>query len=246
MNVIQPLIDLQDVDGLIRELEQEEKDIPLRKAKGNAHLSGVNAALVIAKNQLEAMKTRIANEEAEAEEIRAKARKVQAELDQGGISGKELDQRTIQLETLRHEAEGSENRVLALQEDELPDLERRVQEAEAKVQAARGGNSEDVDMLDERLADVKARLADLRVQRVEKANAVKAIDPSFLLYYERLSTKRWPIIVPLNAGGVCDGCHMKQPPFVAQLVQHNTMAEAKGQKQRRAACTMCGRLLYEL
>jgi len=47
-----------------------------------------------------------------------------------------------------------------------------------------------VDDLDRRLADVKERLAALRAERTEKANAVKAIDPGFLLYYERLSTAR--------------------------------------------------------
>ena len=38
-----------------------------------------------------------------------------------------------------------------------------------------------------------------------------------------------------NHDGVCDGCHMKQPPFVEQLVQHN---------KDLVACTMCGRILY--
>ena len=55
MNVIQPLLDLQAVDGFIRELEMEEREIPRRKAKENARLAGVNAALEIAKNQLAAM-----------------------------------------------------------------------------------------------------------------------------------------------------------------------------------------------
>ncbi len=243
MNVIQPLIDLQDVDGLIRELEQEEKDIPLRKARENARLAGVNAALEIAKSQLEAMQVRIKKEEAEAEELRAKAKGIRSTLGDGK-TGKELEQTVRQVETLEHEAEASENRVLALQQDELPALEIRVRDAEAKVEAERGGMDDDVVVLDERLADVKARLVDLRAERGEKANAVKAIDPSFLLYYERLRTKRWPVVVPLTGDGVCDGCHMKQPPFIAQLVQHNAAAAQQGQKQQRAACTMCGRLLY--
>ena len=66
MNVIQPLLDLQAVDGFIRELEMEEREIPRRKAKENARLAGVNAALEIAKNQLAAMQKRVRDEEAEA------------------------------------------------------------------------------------------------------------------------------------------------------------------------------------
>ena len=76
VNVIQPLIDLQDTDGQIRELEREARDIPQRKAQEIARLNGVNAALEIAKNQLAAMQQRIKSEEAEAEEIRAKVREV--------------------------------------------------------------------------------------------------------------------------------------------------------------------------
>ena len=154
MNVIQPLIDLQDVDGQIRELEQLEKDIPQRKSRENARLAGVNAALEIAKSQLEAMQKRIANEEADAEAIRAKAKQVEDSL--GGKTGKELEQTTIQLESLKHEAESSENRVLALQQDDLPDLERRVQEAQKKVLDAQGGMGDEV-------ADLAQRLADQRV-----------------------------------------------------------------------------------
>ena len=55
MNPIQTVIDLQDVDGRIRELEREAKDLPRRKAQESARLMGVNASLDIAKNQLGAV-----------------------------------------------------------------------------------------------------------------------------------------------------------------------------------------------
>ncbi len=247
MNVIQPLIELQDVDGMIRELEMEEKDIPRRKAQENARLKGVNAALEIAQSQLAAMQKRIKAEEAEAEEIRARVKDLK--IAQTSIaSNKEMQQSIIQIESLEHDAESAENRALALQEDEIPVLEARVAEAEAKVAAERGSVDGDVDDLDGRLAEVRARLAELRGERSEKANAVKAVDPrlgpAFLLYYERQSTRRWPVVVPLNDDDVCEGCHMKQPPFVAQLVRHNAAASANDGKQQISACTMCGRLLY--
>jgi len=243
VNVIEPLIDLQNVDGMIRELEMEEKDIPRRKAQENARLAGVDAALRIAQDQVAAMEKRIDSERAEAAELREKAQQVK--IGQATIgSNRELQQSYMQVEGLEHEADAAETRANALEEDDLEDLKRRVEDAQAKVDAEKGGVDCSVEDLDERLKSVKERLAELRVERAEKANAVKAIDPGFLLYYERLSTKRWPVVVPLTDDGVCDGCHMKQPPFVAQLVQHNTAATAKGLKQQRAACTMCGRLLY--
>jgi len=89
--------------------------------------------------------------------------------------------------------------------------------------------------LDARLAEVKAEIDGLMKEREAKADAVSKSNPKFLLYYERQRTKRWPVVVTLNHDGVCDGCHMKQPPFVDQLVQHN---------KDLVACTMCGRILY--
>lgn len=243
MNVIQPLIELQDVDGLIRELEREERDIPFQKAQENARLRGVTAELELAKSSLAAMQKRIRDEESEAEALRAKAQQVR--IGQPGItSNKELEQSNIQIEGLERDAVAAENRALALQEDEIPVLEARVKDAEEKVAAERGGVDGLVDDLDGRLREVKERLAALCAERVGKADAVKAIDPGFLLYYERLSAKRWPVVVPLSGDDVCEGCHMKQPPFVAQLVGHNTKAAQDGGKQQRAVCTMCGRLLY--
>ena len=243
MNVLDTLLELQEVDGLIRELEQVEKDIPRLKAKENARLSGVNATLEIAKSQLEAMRKRIKDEEAEAAEAREKAAQLKNALS-GTASKKEMEQSYLQVENLEHDAEGAENRALALQEDEIPVLEAQVAAAEAKVAEEKGGVSGEVDDLDVRLAEVKAELESRRAERVEKANAVKAADPGFLLYYERLSTKRWPVVVPISDEGVCDGCHMKQPPYVSQMVQHNTAHAKTGGKIERAVCTMCGRLLY--
>ena len=73
MNVIQPLLELQEIDGRIRELEREARDIPQRKAQETARMAGVNAALEIARNQLAAAQKRAKESEAEAEAARAKA-----------------------------------------------------------------------------------------------------------------------------------------------------------------------------
>ena len=244
MNVLDTLLDLQDVDGRIRELEQVEKDIPQLRARENARLAGVNAALEIAKSQLEAMQKRIKDEEAEAAQAREKAAQLRNSMTATSTK-KEMEQAFMQVENLEHDAATAENRAISLQEDEIPSLQARVKEAEAKVAEERGGVNGEVDDLDARLGEVKAELERCRAERVQKAEAVKAADPAFLLYYERLSTKRWPVVVSISGDGVCDGCHMKQPPYISQIVQHNAAhAKAGSGKMERAVCTMCGRLLY--
>ena len=232
MNVVQPLIDLQEVDGRIRELEREAKDIPRRKALETARRAGGKAALEIAQSHAVALQRRVKADEVEAEAIRAKVRDLKTA--QLGIkSNKERQQSIIQIESLEHEAEAAENRALALQADEMPSLEARVREAQEKVDAEKGGVDGFVDELDQRLAEVKAELAQLAEER--KALVAKVTDPKMRLYYERIRTKRWPAVVLLTDDGVCDGCHLVQPPSVAQMVQHN---------QGLVACTMCGRILY--
>ena len=232
VNVVQPLIDLQEVDGRIRELEREAKDIPRRKALETARLAGVNAALEIAQSHVTALQRRVKEDEAEAESIRAKVRELKtAQLNIK--SNKEMQQSIVQIETLEQEAEAAENRALALQADEMPSLEARVREAQDKVSAERGGVDGFVEELDRRLAEVKAELAQAQAERA--VLAAKVTDPKMRLYYERIRTKRWPAVVLLTDDGVCDGCHLVQPPSVAQMVQHN---------QGLVACTMCGRILY--
>ena len=243
VNVIQPLIELQDTDSRIRDLEREARDIPQRKAQETARLAGVNAALEFAKNHLEAHRDMIRKEEAEAEQIRAKVHTLKLALT-SIKSNKEMQQSIMQIEGLEREAETAENRALALAE-ETPSFEKNVAVAQAKVDAEQGGVDGLVSELDARLAEVNAELARLQQERAEKSKVVSNADPRTLLYYERLRTRRWPAVALLNSDDVCDGCHMKQPPFVGQSVDRNAkIVESGGTIQGPVVCTMCGRILY--
>ena len=238
VNVIESLLKLQDIDGQIRDLERDAKVIPQRKAKENARLAGVNAELEIAKSQLAAMQQRIKNEMEEGDQYRAKLQALK--IAQPSItSNKELQQSLLQQESLQHDADAADTRALALEEDELPHLKKRLEDAQSKVDAERGGVDGYVAELDARLAEVKQALDEFVQSRKE---AAAGVPPRFLLYYERLRTKRWPVVTTLNNDGVCDGCHMKQPPFVAQTVAHN--AKDPSRAGELATCTMCGRILY--
>ena len=230
MKVIQPLIDLQDVDGRIRELEREARDIPQRKAQETARLAGAEAALQVAKNRLAAQQKMIKECEDEAEQLRAKVQEMK--IAQASIeSNREMQQSIIRIESFENEISGAENRATAMMDGLVP-LEKDVEAAQAKVDAEKGGVDGYVAELEARLGEVKVELDELAKERAAK---VALVQPRHLLYYERLRTKRWPVVVTLNEDGVCDGCHLVQPPSVAQMVQHN---------KDLVACTMCGRVLY--
>lgn len=230
MNPIQSVIDLQEVDGRIRELEREAKDLPRRKAQESARLKASAASLEVAKNQLAVAQQRVQESETEANTARDRVRELKI-LQASASSNKEFQQLSIAIEGLEHEADEADARGYAMM-DEVPRLERVVKEAEEKASGEAGGISEFCAELDARLAEVKADLDQLAAERAEKA---KLVNPRTLLYYERLRTKRWPVAVLLNADSVCEGCHLKVPPSTEQMVEH---------KMELVACTNCGRMLY--
>ncbi len=231
MTVVQSLIDLQEVDGRIRELEHELKDLPRRKAQEVARLDGVSRNLTAAKANQESANNRVKGYEEDAKALREKIQ--QLKTTQAGLkTNKEYQQYSVQIDLVSHDLETTENSQIAAMDD-LPSAQARIDQAQAKFDSEKGGVDALCAEIDERIAAVKAELEEAQKERAEKAKLVT--NPKFMLYYERLRTKRWPVVVPLTHEGVCDGCHLVQPPSVSQLVDHNSDL---------VACTMCGRILY--
>ena len=239
MTIIEALIDLQEVDGRIRELELELKDLPQRKAHETARLTGVSRDLESAKmNQAQAQE-RVKGFEEDAKALKSKIQELKT-TQMGLKTNKEYQDFSIQIDLISHDLEAAENNQIAAMDD-LPSAQARIADAEAKFEAEKGGVDALCAEIDERIAAVKAELEEAQKERVEKAKAVT--DPKFMLYYERLRTKRWPVVVSLTHDGVCDGCHLVQPPSVGQMADANARNGEFGKPQRIVACTMCGRIL---
>ena len=240
MTIVEALIGLQEVDGRIRELEIELKDLPRRKALEMARLSGVSADLQAAKAGEDYVNDRVKGLESDAQALKDKLQ--QLKTTQAGLkTNKEYQDFSIQIDMVNHDLETIENSQIAAMDD-LPSAQARIVEAQAKYDAEKGGVDKFCAEIDERIAAVQAELAEAQKERVEAAKAVN--DPKFVLYYERLRTKRWPVVVALTHDGVCDGCHLVQPPSVGQLADANARNGEAGKPQSIVACTMCGRILY--
>lgn len=240
MTIVEALLELQEVDGRIRELEIELKDLPRRKALETARLSGVSVDLQAAKANQEYAHQRVKSYEDDAKALKEKIDQLKT-TQMGLKSNKEYQQYSIQIDLVSHDLEATENQQLAAMDD-LPSAQARINDAQSKYDAEKGGVDAFCAEIDERIAKVNAELAEAQKERVEKAKAVT--DPKFMLYYERLRTKRWPVVVALTHDGVCDGCHLVQPPSVGQLTDANARNGAEGKPQSIVACTMCGRILY--
>ena len=237
---MQLLLELQEVDGRIRELEMELKDLPRRKALETARLSGVSADLTAAKANKEYAEGRVKNYEADAKSLKEKIQQLKST--QASLkSNREYQQYSIQIDLVSHDLEAAENNQLAAMDD-LPSADARIADAQAKFDAEKGSVDGFCREIDERIAAVTAELESAKAERAERLKAVN--NPKFVLYYERLKQKRWPVVVSLTHDGVCDGCHLVQPPSVAQMVDANEKRGEEGGEQAIVACTMCGRLLY--
>ena len=242
MTIIEALVDLQEVDGRIRELEHELKDLPRRKALETARLSGAIADLQAAKANQEYASQRVKGYEEDAQALKEKIQKLKT-TQMGLKTNKEYQDFSIQIGLVSHDLEAAENNQIAAMDD-LPSAEARTKDAQDRYDAEKGGVDRFCAELDERIAAVKAELAECQKERAEKAKAVS--DPKFMLYYERLRLKRWPVLAALTHDGVCDGCHLVQPPSVGQLADANAKNGEAGKPQSIVACTMCGRILYRI
>ena len=230
MSVVQPLLDLQEIDGRIRGLQQEIRDIPQRKAQEQERLNGAREALARAQAEFKNAQLRV--NEAELE-VKARRDKIQS-IKQNQVllkTNKEFQMYNLEIAKIEGEIESYEARQMAAMDDVIP-VKHRVAEADAKLKEEQGVVDGYVAELDARLAAVKAELAEAETERAE---SVKRVTPQFMLYYERLRTKRWPVVVSLQPDCVCNGCHLVQPPSVGQMVRRNLGI---------VACQMCGRILY--
>lgn len=230
MSVVQPLLDLQEVDGRIRTLQQELRDIPQRKEQESARLHGSRVAVEEAKKSLQSAQLRVSELELE---VKARRDKIQS-LKQNQVqlkTNKEFQLYNLEIAKIEGDIDNYEARLIAAMDDVIP-RKQALTEKEAKLKEEQAETDVYLKELDSRMAELKAELAAVETSRLEVAKQVNARS---LLYYDRLSLKRWPVVVSLQADGVCKGCNLLQPPSVAQLVRRN---------QELVPCQMCGRILY--
>ena len=230
MSEIQSLLELQEIDGRIRTLQQEVDEIPKRKKQESERLQDSHAAVEQAKYDLKVAQVRVAEMEME---VKARNDKILAlKQCQGQLkTNKEFQAYNLEIAKIEAEIDAYEARLIAAMDDVSPH-KKTLAEKEAKLAEGQGTVDAYFAELDARLAEVQKELAESQATRVD---AVKQVQPRALLYYERLGSRRWPVVVQLQADGVCRGCNLQQPPSISQMVRRN---------QDMVTCQMCGRILY--
>lgn len=229
MSIVQPLLVLQEIDSRIRTLQQESRDIPIRKDQEKKRLVGAQTALTEAQAALKNAQARVGEAELEVKARRDKINTLRGQ--QVNLkTNKEFAAMNLEIATIEGQIETHESRQMVALDGLVParalvaDCEKRLQDDKAVVDGY-------LQELDGRLAVVKAELKQAEADRLE---ALKTVPPPFALTYSRLLERRWPPVVALE-GNACGGCHLTQPPSVAHVVRRNNSL---------VVCQMCGRILY--
>jgi predicted nucleic acid-binding Zn-ribbon protein len=230
VNFMAPLLSLQEIDGRIRELQQEIRDIPTRKGMEKGRLSDTTERLESAKAKYQGMQAKIADLDTsialQNERIR-KFRQQQLSL----RTNEEFRAMGQQIQSAEKEVERLELEQLTLQEG-LDPMKEDMESIRAKLAEELEGVDATLNELEERMVQAEEMLGKLKKERIE---AEKAVSKQFLQYYIRVKKSRWPVAVPLQDGSVCGGCHLVQPPSSLRMLEHNTVP---------VTCQMCGRMLY--
>ncbi len=228
--IVQPLLDLQEIDAHLRDLQKELLDIPKRRAEEENRLKDSREIHARASETLKLAQVNVANTEGDIDDRRnliLKLRQQQATLK----TNREFAARTTEIGAVESEISGLETRAIAYME-EVGAAKIRLADAEAALAAEQAIVTEAQKELDDRLAEAQAAAAELEARRRDAANLCA---PQMLLAYSRLLKARWRPVVPLENGTTCGGCHLTQPPSVAHLVRRN---------QNLVTCQMCGRILF--
>ncbi len=226
---MEPLLALQELDGRIRELQQEIRDIPLRKDNEKSRLKDALERQAATQAELRAAKARVAEVElgvTAAREKVVKLRQQQMTLK----TNREFRAMELEIETAQRDLESLEgDQIRAM--DVIPPVKDRLAACDAKCSEEKSVVDGCLTELEDRLAEASEALGELEKQR---ALAARNVNAAHLRHYDRLRISRWPVVVKLD-GTVCGGCHLSQPPSVGHILRRNTVL---------VACQMCGRILY--
>ena len=233
MSVIEDLAALQEQDAVVRDLEQQVRDIPLRKAQELERIQVERDAVVRARAALDDLNALLKKDEEEIASLREQLKNRQIEK-LSLRTNREFSEVNEMIEKIKERIRAAEDATLA-REEQKPPLEEALRDAEERLAEAKAEVDGYLADLDQLLSEAEAQLAEARAAREELAKPLHT--PAALRYltvYERLSKSRWPALVKVE-NRVCQGCHMELPASKVQDIARGTMI---------VTCEYCGRLVY--
>ena len=223
------LEELQTHDAKIQELENALKAIPLKLAATQTDLARVEGLLggerqALAETEKYYGEQRGLLTDDEVQVAGAKHKLAQAKNSKEYMAAqREIEQRREGLTT----REGEIAKLV-----EAVDAKKKLLADKANdVQALKDSMAKDGDAAKARMAEIEAKIAELRVERNKLAAIVK---PDVLKRYGSIRMRRGLAVVSVR-NGTCQGCNMNIPPQLYNILQRGQTIET---------CPSCHRIIY--
>ena len=233
MSFIGSLVALQEHDRVIRDLELQIRDIPIRRKQEEDRISSELKTLIEARNAVSVSKLAIRETEEYIRELNENVKKLkQQQLTLK--TNQEFSSMNTQITREQEKITSEEGELLSLYSD-LTSIEAYEKECAARHDETKSSIDTYLFALDGRLAESKQALEKAKAERAKfLAPLVSPSNNKHLMYYERLLKSRWPVVVEISKG-VCSGCHMSLPPSKVQDVRRG---------EGVVICDFCGRIVY--
>ena len=223
------LLSLQTVDIKVKELEAAITALPQKLEPMRRDLARLEAMVAAEKGRVGETETWKKQQEEQLARDREQLKMAQSKLS-GTRTGKEFHAATREVDFKR--------KAIAEREAEL----KKIGEALTTTASSAGGHDKDVDDLRAHLAseqggvDAKIRELEAEIAQVSagRGELRAKVEPGWLKTYDSLTTKRGYAVSPVIKGS-CQGCHMKLPP---QL--NNILARLESHE----VCPRSGRIIY--
>jgi predicted nucleic acid-binding Zn-ribbon protein len=224
------LIQLQEIDGRIRVLSDQQKRLPAAIAELDAKRSTNRAVLDAAKNNLQAAQKNKRDRDQELEAGVQKVEKLKAHSAEIK-NNKEYQALLKEIETGEKDNKAIEDSILGLME--------KIDNATAEIGVAEQRVSEGETAIAQEQKELEASFAqlgeELKAMGQSRTGIVNKVEPSILSHYQRMFDGRNGVALAEARGESCSGCFMSIPPQVFVNVKKNASI---------INCPQCGRILY--
>lgn len=233
MSIIDNLLALQNHDAVIRSLQQQINDIPVRIDQEKHLETRAHEELIRVTDQIATIQTHLDELEARYDETVATIDSLNEDIEtansariaalEEAVGYKKRDLITIESNI----AHAKEN--LALAEQARANSQKKYADASASVKAY-------IETINKKTEEIQAKLTVAEEERKALVEVFQsAVEKRYLAYYERFSKRRWPVLAHISSNSVCEGCHMALPQAKQQAVR-----KAEG----IVTCDYCGRVVY--
>jgi predicted nucleic acid-binding Zn-ribbon protein len=230
MEQVKILIDLQEVMGQARRLDEEKQKIPLEVADLKSLFEEREASFLAVEQEFETLKQQRREKEREIEEERDKVERAKAKL----MSIKTNKEYYAMLK----EIEGT-RRTNVAREEELLSLLVRYEDAEKRLAERKADLDEVSGRYRERMVDIDARMGtfdeDIGKLGARRRHVANKLDPSLVRRFEMIFERRDGLAVVAARNYSCMGCHMNIAPQLFNLLQR---------EDRIHTCPNCNRVVY--